>query len=103
MNMSRSRYKTRNEKNAWVDEHLCMTMKHSFHRVPLPDNGKHVGKRGRKATGQSWALIAGLPKETIIQEAAYVFGFAGILTVRHFIFSPDKERHYGESRHEFYQ
>ncbi len=40
-----------------------MTMKYIFTRVPLPDKGEHAARRGRKATGQSWSLIAGLPKE----------------------------------------
>ena len=39
-----------------------MTMKHGFGRVPLPDKGEHVVRRGRKATDQGWSLIAGLPK-----------------------------------------
>jgi hypothetical protein len=38
-------------------------MKHEFGRVPLPDKGEHVVRRGRKTTGQGWSLIAGLPKE----------------------------------------
>ena len=42
-----------------------MTNIHSIDRVPLPDKGEHVEKRGRKATGQRWVLIAGLPKEQI--------------------------------------
>jgi len=29
----------------------------------LPDNGKPVARRGRKAAGQVMILIAGLPKE----------------------------------------
>lgn len=49
-------------KLSWVYEHLFMTMKHGFGRVPLPDKGEHVARRGRKATGQGWSLIAGLPK-----------------------------------------
>lgn len=48
---------------SWVHEHLQLTQLYSFNRVPLPEKGKRVGRRGRKATGQSWALIAGLPKE----------------------------------------
>ncbi len=36
-----------------------------FGRVPLPDKGEHAEKRGRKAAGQGWSLIAGLPKEWI--------------------------------------
>ncbi len=51
----------------WVQEHLHITTFHSIGRVPLPDKGKHVGRRGRKATGQSWSLIAGLPKEAIFK------------------------------------
>ncbi len=47
----------------WVHEHLQITRLYSFSRVPLPDKGERVGRRGRKATGQGWALIAGLPKE----------------------------------------
>ena len=46
----------------WVFEHMHMTGIWSVDRVPLPDKGEHVERRGRKATGQSWALIAGLPK-----------------------------------------
>jgi hypothetical protein len=52
-----------NEKLSWVYEHLAMTMKNAFGRVPLPEKGEHVARRGRKATGQGWSLIAGLPKE----------------------------------------
>ncbi len=48
---------------SWVFAHQRMTMRHSFNRVPLPEKGEHVGRRGRKATGQRWTLIAGLPKE----------------------------------------
>ncbi len=51
----------------WVQEHLHITTFYSVGRVPLPENGKHVGKRGRKATGQSWALIAGLPKDALFK------------------------------------
>ena len=47
----------------WVDEHLQITNVYSFSRVSLPDKGERVGRRGRKATGQGWVLIAGLPKE----------------------------------------
>jgi len=47
----------------WVHEHLQITRLYSFSRVSLPDKGERVGRRGRKATGQGWALIAGLPKE----------------------------------------
>ena len=47
----------------WVFEHLHITTMHEFSRVSLPDKGERVGRRGRKATGQGWALIAGLPKE----------------------------------------
>ncbi len=56
-------HRIRNEKLSWVYEHLSMTMKHAFGRVPLPDKGERVARRGRKATGQGWSLIAGLPKE----------------------------------------
>ncbi len=52
----------RGGKLSWVHEHLCITMKHGFGRVPLPENGEHVVRRGRKTTGQGWSLIAGLPK-----------------------------------------
>ena len=55
--------KTRNENLSWVAEHLALTMKHAFGRVPLPEKGEHVARRGRKTTGQGWSLIAGLPKE----------------------------------------
>ena len=34
-----------------------------FNRRPLPDKGKPVARRGRKATGQASGLIAELPKE----------------------------------------
>jgi hypothetical protein len=61
--MNTKRYKIRNEKRSWVDEHLSMTRKHAFGRVPLPEKGEHVARRGRKATDQGWSLIAGLPKE----------------------------------------
>jgi len=47
----------------WVHEHMELTSVYSFSRVSLPDKGERVGRRGRKATGQGWALIAGLPKE----------------------------------------
>jgi len=47
----------------WVDEHLHMTELYNVSRVSLPDKGERAGRRGRKATGQGWALIAGLPKE----------------------------------------
>jgi hypothetical protein len=49
---------------SWVHGHLEITQRYSFDRVPLPDKGERAGRRGRKATGQGWALIAGLPKET---------------------------------------
>ena len=55
-------HRTRRGKLSWVYEHLFMTMKHGFGRVPLPDKGEHVERRGRKTTGQGWSLIAGLPK-----------------------------------------
>ncbi len=54
----------RNGRFCWVYEHLNITgFTTMMSRVPLPDKGEHVGRRGRKTTGQSWALIAGLPKE----------------------------------------
>src|SRR3990172_8095620 len=37
--------------------------KSRFKRRLLPDKGKPVARRGRKATGQATRLIAGLPKE----------------------------------------
>ena len=49
----------------WIHEHKKITALYGFDRVPLPDKGEHVGKRGRKAAGQSWSLIAGLPKELV--------------------------------------
>ena len=55
--------RTRSGKLVWVYEHVSMTMKYAFGRVPLPDKGERVARRGRKATGQGWSLIAGLPKE----------------------------------------
>lgn len=47
----------------WVEEHLAKTKKHLLDRGPLPDKGKPVVKRGRKATGQISDLTAGLPEE----------------------------------------
>jgi len=47
---------------SWVYEHLQIT-KYRVSRVPFPEKGEHVGRHGRKAKGQSWSLIAGLPKE----------------------------------------
>jgi len=38
-------------------------MLNQIDRVPLPEKGGHVVRHGRKTTGQSWSLIAGLPKE----------------------------------------
>ena len=38
-------------------------MLNQIDRVPLPEKGEHVVSHGRKATGQSWSLIAGLQKE----------------------------------------
>jgi hypothetical protein len=32
-------------------------------RKLLPDKGKLIARWGRKATGQAWRLMAGLPKE----------------------------------------
>ena len=49
--------------NRWQAEHLKITSKHIPGRVPLPDKGKPVARRGRKATDQSSDLIAGLPEE----------------------------------------
>lgn len=51
----------------WIHEHLQITGEQSFDRGPLPDKGEHVVRRGRKATGQSWALIAGLPKDRVVK------------------------------------
>ncbi|KPK18258.1 MAG: hypothetical protein AMK69_25030 [Nitrospira bacterium SG8_3] len=61
--MKTRRQRKRHEKRSWVDEHLALTRKHAFGRVPLPEKGEHVVRRGRKTTGQGWSLIAGLPKE----------------------------------------
>ena len=47
----------------WVHEHLRLTQSYSAVREPLPEKGERAGRRGRKATGQGWALIAGLPKD----------------------------------------
>lgn len=47
----------------WVFAHMQITGIQSVDRVPLPDKGEHAERRGRKATGRSWSLIAGLPKE----------------------------------------
>ena len=49
----------------WVHAHMQMTLLHSLNRGPLPEKGEHVARRGRKTTGQSWSLIAGLPKAHI--------------------------------------
>jgi len=40
-----------------------MTKTFLFGRVHLPEKGEHAERHGRKATGQGWSLIAGLPKE----------------------------------------
>lgn len=47
----------------WQREHLLLTSKHLPDRVPLPDKGKPVARRGRKATDQISDLTAGLPEE----------------------------------------
>jgi hypothetical protein len=47
----------------WQREHLLLTSKHLPDRVPLPDKGKPVVRRGRKATDQISDLTAGLPEE----------------------------------------
>ena len=49
--------------NRWQAEHLKLTSKHIPGRVPLPDKGKPVARRGRKATDQISDLKAGLPGE----------------------------------------
>lgn len=49
--------------NRWQSEHLKLTSKHIPDRVPLPDKGKPVARRGRKATDQVSDLKAGLPEE----------------------------------------
>jgi len=59
----------------WVDAHQQIIMRKSEIRVPLPDKGEHVGRRGRKAMGQSWALIAGLPKEESLKGQRTCQGF----------------------------
>jgi len=48
---------------SWVREHLLLTSKHFPDRAPLPDKGKPVVRRGRKATDQISDLTAGLPEE----------------------------------------
>ena len=58
------RQRRRTGRLSWVHEHLQITILHSVDRVPLPDKGEHAARRGRKATGQRWSLIAGLPKES---------------------------------------
>ena len=68
----------------WVYEHLEITNMHSFSRVPLPDKGDCVGRRGRNATGRGWALISGLQKERTFKRRVYVSGLPSILTIRHF-------------------
>jgi len=47
----------------WVNEHQRITRLHQLDRVPFPEKGEHVVRHGRKAAGQSWSLIVGLPKE----------------------------------------
>ena len=47
----------------WQTEHIKLTSKHIPNRVPLPDKGKPVVRRGRKATDQISDLKAGLPEE----------------------------------------
>ncbi len=47
---------------SWISHHLRITRLSRIDRVPFPDKGKHVARRGRKATDQRWSLIAGLPK-----------------------------------------
>jgi hypothetical protein len=47
----------------WLREHIILTSKHLPGRAPLPDKGKPVVRRGRKATGQISDLTAGLPEE----------------------------------------
>ena len=47
----------------WQREHLLLTTKYLPDRVPLPDKGKPVVRRGRKATDQISDLTAGLPEE----------------------------------------
>ncbi len=56
--------KTKTFRNlCWQREHLLLTSKHLPDRVPLPDKGKPVARRGRKATDQISDLTAGLPEE----------------------------------------
>jgi hypothetical protein len=66
VNSRRRGRKTRGHLN-WVDEHMHIVTLHryGFDRVPLPEKGERVVRRGRKATGQGWALIAGLPKDAV--------------------------------------
>ncbi len=47
----------------WQREHILLTSKHLPDRAPLPDKGKPVVRRGRKATDQISHLRAGLPEE----------------------------------------
>ncbi len=47
----------------WQQEHMNLTSKHFPIRDPLPDKGKPVVRRGRKATDQISDLTAGLPEE----------------------------------------
>jgi len=47
----------------WQHEHFLLTSKYLPDRVPLPDKGKPVVRRGRKATDQISDLTAGLPEE----------------------------------------
>lgn len=70
----------RSENLPWVYEHLAMTKKYAFGRVPLPEKGEHVARRGRKTTGQGWSLIAGLPKERIAKGQRLRQNIPGSLT-----------------------
>ncbi len=63
LNNSRQKCRKTDGRLNWVQGHLAITQIYSLNRVPFPEKGEHAERRGRKATGQSWSLIAGLPKE----------------------------------------
>lgn len=63
LQFSRRNCRKTTERMSWVHEHLQITKLYSFDRVPLPNRSERVGRRGCKAAGQGWSLIAGLSKE----------------------------------------
>lgn len=63
LHLSRRNFRKTYGHLSWVHEHLQVIKLFSIDRVPFPDKGERVGRRGRKATGQGWSLIVGLLKE----------------------------------------